>query len=173
MATTPDPISHEPPAKPKSSLLNPEVQGAANLTSDDYDFTPAEYEDEKVEVERKTVLHGYGRLHPAKRHYIDEVEFVGGVAIHVPLTTVERWQKAGSVRIKVLPDSTARLLEEVSAQERMSWAKAIGLKPMNSDKLAALLSAADYDQLVQALGVTRTEQLMTELEKRLKQKASR
>lgn len=109
---------------------------------------------------RYTVLHGYGRCAPSAVHYIDAVKFEGGVAKHVHEDVVRGWRDAANVRIKVLRDDATE----------MDYAEAVGMKPMNPSKMAALLGAADLDELVKVLGQGKTQQLIAALHQRIGKK---
>ena len=162
-----DPISHEPAdARAKAEPVLPVI------SEEDYEVRAIDPPTE-IQDKRYTVLYGFGRVHTAKKFYLDEVEFTGGVARHVSQAVVDRWNgkskdqqgniRPSSVKVTVLPDDA----------DVLAYAKSVGIKPMDPAKLAMLLSVADYDQLVSALGHARTQELMEELDKRLAQKRGR
>lgn len=107
------------------------------------------------------VLHGYGRVRSTERHFIDEFEFVGGVCKKVPLKRAETWKAIPGFRIQILRDLDAGPAE---------YGKAAGVRPMDPRKLAAVLGASDINDLVNALGQDRTEQLLRALRDRLEER---
>ena len=63
-----------------------------------------------------TVLHGWGRVRPGEKHFVDKVLFEDGVARNVPYITAKHWQKGtrpdgkaeqvyGKVVVHVLPNT--------------------------------------------------------------------
>lgn len=106
---------------------------------------------EAVEEPTVTVLHGYGRVAPTEKHYIDNTLFIGGVARHVPASIAKSW-KAKPVMgraIHVLSDDATEA----------EFARASGIQPMATPKFAAMLNAIDLDKLADELGPVRTHEI--------------
>lgn len=95
-----------------------------------------ETEDENSTV---TVLHGYGRVSPNEKHWIDNTLFVGGVARSVPRAIAESWKK-----VSVLGKAIRILPEDASEAE---FARASGIQPMATPKFAAMLRAIDIEKV--------------------------
>jgi hypothetical protein len=98
-----------------------------------------------------TVLHGFGRVSPLKQEYVDRVLFIGGVARNVPYSIAKWWVKGarpdgkepyGHVKVQVLPNDATEA----------DFIKVTGIQPMPAERLAALLAAANLDDIYQALG---------------------
>lgn len=126
--------------------------------SPDWEWDPDSFEKPRDLTEYVQVLHGYGRLKPTERHFIDEYEFVGGVCQRVPLTKAQVWKANPGFRVQIIKDLSA-------GPEQ--YAKAAGVRPMDPRKLAAVLGASDMDDLIKALGPQRTQQLLATLRDKL------
>lgn len=121
---------------------------------------------EFTDADLVTVLHGWGRLHPTERHFIDRVLFTGGVASNVPYSVAKHWKAGtrpdgkpteGKVVVHILPN-TAR---------EGDYIKATGVQPMAAEKLAALLTGADLDAIFEALGAEKALQIAEGLRTRI------
>lgn len=113
-----------------------------------------------------TVLHGWGRLHPTERHYVDRILFVGGVATNVPYSVAKHWKAGtrpdgkpaeGRVMVHILP---------LTATEG-DYIKATGVQPMEASRLAALITGADLDAIFEALGAEKALQIAEGLRSRI------
>lgn len=106
---------------------------------------------ESEEEQTVTVLHGYGRVAPTEKHYVDRTLFVGGVARHVPASIAKAWKAAPIIgkAIHVLPDDAVEA----------DFARASGIQPMATPKFAAMLNAIDLDKLADELGPVRTREI--------------
>jgi hypothetical protein len=102
-----------------------------------------------------TVLHGYGRVSPTEKHYVDKTLFVGGVARHVPASVAKAWKAAPIVgrAIHVLADDAVEA----------DFARASGIQPMATPKFAAMLNAIDLDKVAEELGPVRTREIAERL----------
>jgi hypothetical protein len=110
-----------------------------------------------------TVLHGYGRVSPQERHYIDDYLFVGGVGRNIPRSVAIQWKKGVDRNGK---PSASRVFPQailgVDATE-VDFAAATGINPMPAGELAAMISATNASDLVAALGIAKATQLAEEL----------
>lgn len=116
-----------------------------------------------------TVLHGWGRVRPGEKHYIDKVLFEDGIARNVPYRIVKYWQKGtrpdgkseqvyGKVQLQaVLPNDATEA----------DFCKATGITPMPAQKFAAMLAGVDLDEVVKHLGVEKVKALIAGLEQRV------
>jgi len=115
-----------------------------------------------------TVLHGWGRVRPGEKHFVDKVLFEDGVARNVPYHIVKHWQKGtrpdgkaeqvyGKVVVHVLPNTA----------EESDFCKATGITPMPSERFAAMLAGVDLDELVKQLGVEKIKALIAGLGERI------
>jgi hypothetical protein len=111
------------------------------------------------ENEYYTVLHGWGRLLPNEKHFIDASWlFIGGVCREVPGEVINMWyKKAPKMLIHVLPwDATTS-----------DFVTATGLQPLTVPELAAHLQAATPDTIIDALGLERAAELVDALRAQL------
>ena len=116
-----------------------------------------------------TVLHGWGRVRPGEKHYIDKVLFQNGIARNVPYRVAKHWLKG------TRPDGKNELIcGKVTLQAVLpndateaDFAKATGITPMPAENFAAMLAGVDLDELVRAMGVTKVKALIDSLEHRL------
>lgn len=118
-----------------------------------------------------TVLHGYGSVSSTKVHWIDNTKFTGGVSKDVPWSIARHWVKGtrpdggrinGRVRVHVLPNDATPL----------DYARAVGVSPMEPEKIAAVLDATNLDLLCQTLGPEKTVKLVDALASRIGGKRS-
>ncbi len=130
--------------------------------------TPAH---EFKETDLVTVLHGWGRLHPKEKHYVDKVLFEGGVARNVPWPVARHWlhgtrpqpnpqrtyEQHGRVIVQVLPNDA----------DEGDFIRATGIQPMAPERLAAMISAADLDAVFEALGAEKALALALGLQQRI------
>lgn len=124
--------------------------------SDDFQLQPQPTLQLEAEEELTvTVLHGYGRVAPTEKHYVDKTLFIGGVARHVPASVAKAW-KATPVMgraIHVLPEDAVEA----------DFARASGIQPMATPKFAAMLNAIDLDKVAEELGPVRTREIAERL----------
>lgn len=119
-----------------------------------------------------TVVYGYGRVPRTHHHLIDDIEFIGGIARHVPAAIAHRWatgesssptgtKQAGRVRVHLLPPDASEA----------DIAKAAGLPPVPPEQLATSLTQTDMASLIQSLGgPDAARQFVTSLDAALKKK---
>lgn len=98
-----------------------------------------------------TVLHGYGRVAPTDKHWVDGTLFIGGVARHVPLSVARKFKSVPRMgqAMHVLADDAGEA----------EFARASGIQPMATPKFAAMLNAIDLDKLADELGPVRAREI--------------
>lgn len=132
-----------------------------------------------------TVLHGWTRVRPGEKHYVDKILFEGGVARNVPYRIARHWQKGtrpdgkseqiyGRVVIQaILPNQVETgekdkdgkpVFREVSDAD---FAKATGITPRPMSEFAAMLAGVDLDEVVKHLGVEKVKALIAGLNERV------
>lgn len=121
--------------------------------------------EEAEEESTVTVLHGYGRVAPTERHWVDNTLFQGGVARHVPASTARAW------KAKPIIGKAIHILSDDASES--DFAKASGIQPMATPKFAAMLNAIDLDKLAEELGPSRTRELADQLLTRTEGKVTR
>lgn len=115
-----------------------------------------------------TVLHGWGRLRPGEKHYVDRVLFEDGIARNVPYRVAKHWkmmtrpdgkaeQVYGKVTVHVLPNTA----------DESDFCRATGITPMPSEKFAAMLTGVDLDEVVKHLGIEKVKALIRGLEQKI------
>ena len=110
------------------------------------------------ENEYFTVLHGWGRLVPTEKHFIDNYLFEGGVCRDVSGDVINNWyKKAPRMKIFVLPWNATT----------SDFVTATGLQPISSMELAAHLQAVTPDVIISALGLERAAELVEALRSQL------
>jgi len=118
--------------------------------------------------DRVTVLHGWGRVHPGEKHFIDKVLFKDGVANDVPYAVAKHWQNNtrpdgkhdqvyGKVHVQILPKDASE----------SDFIKATGGKRMPIEQFAAQLAGVDLDALVAQMGVEKIKAIIDGMEKHL------
>lgn len=163
------------PSAQSAAAANAATAAAASAADDDDDipepFSTSELED-KPEEDYVAVLHGYGRVEPRTHNYVlghDKVayEFIGGVCKQVPRKVAEHWKTLPGFRIIIVGWPKGKDGEPVEPGPA-EFAKAAGIRPMDVNKLAAYIGAANLDKLIEAMGRSEAEQLLAAIESRVR-----
>ena len=115
-----------------------------------------------------TVLHGWGRVRPGEKHFVDKVLFEDGVARNVPYRIARHWQKgtrADGKAEQIYGKVTVHVLANTA--DEAAFCKATGITPMPSEKFAAMLAGVDLDEVVKHLGVEKVKALIAGLGERV------
>lgn len=110
------------------------------------------------------VLHGYGRVSPTHKQYVDTVAFEGGIARNVPWTVAQHW-KSGT-RPDGKPVSSRVHIQAIlpnNATEE-DFARATGIKAgVTNEHMSALLGGLTPEKIAALLGPEKTRELATRL----------
>ena len=98
-----------------------------------------------------TVLHGYGRVSPRDKHFVDTTFFQGGVARNVTRSIAEAWQKTPNLRnIVIIPND----------MDEIDFARKAGVQIATPAETAASIRSMDVAQLAAELGPEKTRELV-------------
>lgn len=115
-----------------------------------------------------TVLHGWGRLRPGEKHYVDKILFEDGIARNVPYHQAKLWQKStrsDGKREQVYGKVDIHVLANMATES--DFCRATGITPMPSEKFAAMLTGVDLDEVVKHLGIEKVKALIAGLNDRV------
>lgn len=121
---------------------------------------------EYSDVDLVTVLHGWGRVAPTERHYVDRVLFTGGVANNVPYSIAKHWKNGTRPDGKPTEGRVVVQIVDNEASEA-DYIRATGIQPMPAERLAALLTGSDLDAIFEALGAEKALQISEGLRRRI------
>lgn len=96
-----------------------------------------------------TVLHGYGRVPEDQKHWIDNTEFIGGVAREVRGEQILAWRKA-SLRTKVA------VFTEDATEADFAAIVGVGARP---ERATAVIRGQTPESLIAALSDEQREAL--------------
>lgn len=125
---------------------------------------------EFTDADLVTVLHGWGRVGPNDRHYVDRILFLGGVAANVPYSIAKHW-KAGTRPDGKPTEGKVKIQIVDNEATEADYIRATGIQPMAAEKLAALLTGADLNAIFEALGSEKALQISEGLRSRIAGKA--
>lgn len=100
-----------------------------------------------------TVVHGFGRVSPNHKHYIDNYLFIGGVCHNVPRNVATAWAK-GRRWQDDKPAVSRVYLQAILPNDatEADIVAATGIQQMPASELAAMIGASDARALVDAMG---------------------
>ena len=167
------------------SPTSPNAAKAATATvttasSDDIDYSVTlddalylEPPDEAPHVEYVAALHGYGRVEPRTKNIVlgkDKVayEFIGGVCKRIPREVAEDLRHLPGFRMILVPWPKDKETGEPVEPGPLEFAKASGIRPMDVNKLAAYIGAANLDKLIEAMGQAQAQELLASIEQRVR-----
>jgi hypothetical protein len=111
-----------------------------------------------------TVLYGYGKVAPDQKFYVDNHQFVGGVAKNVPYQVAKHWQ-AGT-RPDGQPAVSRVYIQAILPNEadEADYARVTGVRQyMTREKMAALLNSLSANEVLETLGPSRAAELVAKL----------